>query len=346
MPDSAPARSETMNVKATTRKLRGIADSLRERLTVVAGVTRVALSDTVPLAGSSSGTVQIADRPELGDIPCAAFFVSPDYFATLGLPLRLGHGFNDLRPGGPLVTIINETMARRFFSDRSPLGKYLSIGPRRIEIIGIVGDVHQMNQREKVLPQFYCPTWQRGKYDTYAMSVLIQTAGDPGPGFEARVRRAIYEAAPEVVAEEITPLEQAAHDALHVERYTLVLLEVASALALTLAALGLFSVMAYSVAQQRREFGLRMALGATGGKVVRLVMQRGLILAGTGITLGSLGAWALTRLLESVLFETSPVDPTIYFIVAVVLLVVAGFACWFPASRATKVDPIIALRAE
>ena len=156
----------------------------------------------------------------------------------------------------------------------------------------------------------------------------------------------MYEAAPEVVAVNVEPLAQAAHAALRVERYTLILLQVASVLALTLAATGLFAVMAYSVAQQRREFGLRMALGATEGRVVRLIIRRGLTLAGIGVVLGSAGAWALTRLMQSVLFETGPHDPAVHLMVATLLLVVAAFACWLPARSATKIDPMSALRAE
>ena len=324
-----------------------ISESVRERLAAMPGVERVALADVVPLAGSSSGSVRIVGRPDLGDIRCAGNCVSPDFFSAIGIPVLIGRGFDGLRPGGAPVAVINETMARRFFADHSPLGQYLDPGDgSKAEIIGVVGDVHQSNQRETVIPQYYSPFWMRSQYDTYALSILLKTAGSPGLGFETRVRRAIYEAAPEVVPEHITPLPQLADANLRVERYTLILLQVASALALTLSATGLFAVMAFSVAQQQREFGLRMALGASERSVEGMVILRGLVLAGIGVVFGLAGTWALTRYLQSVLFETSAHDPVTLLAVAPILLIVAALASWLPARRAARADPMIALRAE
>jgi hypothetical protein len=123
------------------------------------------------------------------------------------------------------VAGIDETMAHRYFSDRSPLGQYLDLdGGAKAKIIGIIGDVHQVRRREAVEPQYYCPYWQRPKYDTYALAVLLKATGDPGPGSETQIPRAMYEAAPEVVAANITPLSQAADATLRVGRYTLILL--------------------------------------------------------------------------------------------------------------------------
>jgi putative ABC transport system permease protein len=190
----------------------------------------------------------------------------------------------------------------------------------------------------------YCPIWQP-PVSTNFLTELLRLDGRPGPSFDAMVRRSAFEVDPRIVVN-VHRLSDNAAAAIQDERNTTVVLQGLSILALVLAALGMFSVMAYAVAQQRREFGLRMALGAAPGDLLRLVLRRGIVLAALGIIIGLGTAWGLTRLLQTFLFETSPHDPVTFAVVPLVLLAVALLACWLPARRAAKVDPMVALRAE
>jgi putative ABC transport system permease protein len=174
---------------------------------------------------------------------------------------------------------------------------------------------------------------------------LVRLATTPQPSLDAMVRKAAYTADPRLVIT-IVPLADSARHDIRNERDAMLVLQVLSALALVLAATGLFAVMAYAVAQRQREFGVRMALGAAPGDLLELVLRRGLVLAALGVIIGLGAAWGLTRFLRTILYETSPHDPITYAGVAVVLLGVAALACWLPARRAARVNPVDALRAE
>ncbi len=324
-----------------------LSDRLVTGLGLLPGVKAAVQADVAPMSSTfSSGSVRIDGRPELGDIQCSFNSVSPGYFATLGLPLRAGRGFAGMHPGDPRVMVINETMARKFFPAVDPLGQRLDLGQNeKGEIIGVVADVREQGARNQIMPQVYVPVWQRDSYNTYYVNVLVRLAAEPGPGFEAGVRREAYAADPRLVVN-LSRLEDGADFTVRIERCTVTVLQVLASLALFLAALGLFAVMANAVAQRQREFGVRLALGATQRDVLRLVLQRGLVLAAIGVAVGLGAAWGLTRLLQSVLFETAPHDPLTFAAVAVGLLMVAAIACWLPARRAAKVDPVVALRSE
>ena len=318
----------------------------RDDLARLPAVVDVTYSGILPLANfASTWPIKIAGRPELGEIEFSANRVSPEYFATLGLPVRAGRGFAGMRPSNLPVAIINETAARRYFASTNPVGQHLDLDRYgKWEIIGVVGDVREWGRRQEVKPQFYFPFWQPPVI-TGSFIELVRLRTAPPPGLESMIRRAAYAAEPRLVIN-VQHLADNAQQDVQNERNAMLILEVLSALALVLAATGLFAVMAYAVAQRQREFGVRMALGAAPGDLQWLVLRRGLVLAAAGVVIGLGAAWGLTRLLQSVLFETSPHDPMTYAAVAAVLLAVAAAACWLPARRAAKVDPMVALRAE
>ncbi len=323
-----------------------LVERLRTILTRLPGVQNVTFSHSARFASfGDCASGKIDGRPDSGDILFFIARVAPDYFATLGLPILRGRGLTGLKPGDPPVAIINETAARRFFPGISPIGRRLDFGEDgKWEIIGVAGDVREGGLRDEVESQIYCPFWQP-PVNTQFLVVLVRLANLPKTDFEGLVRRAAYEAEPRLVIN-VQRLADEALLGIQTERYTMVVLQVLSSLALALAAMGMFAVMAYAVTQRQREFGVRMALGATPGDLLSMVLRRGLTLAAFGVVLGLLVAWGLTRFLQSVLFEISPHDPLTYAGVAVVLIGVAVAACWLPARRAARVDVARLLRAE
>jgi putative ABC transport system permease protein len=318
----------------------------RDDIARLPAVVDVTYSGILPLANfAASWEIKIDGRPELGGIQFSVNRVSPEYFATLGQPILAGRGFSGIRPSDPPVAIINETAARRYFGSTNPIGQHLDLDQHgKWEIIGVVGDVREWGRRQEIKPQFYYPFWQP-PIITSSFIQLVRLATAPPSGLEAMIRRAAYAAEPRLIVN-VQHLADNAQQDVQNEQNAMLILEVLSALALVLAATGLFAVMAYAVAQRQREFGVRLALGAAPGDLQWLVLRRGFVLAAAGVVIGLSAAWGLTRFLQSVLYETSPHDPVTYASVAGVLLAVAAAACWLPARRAARVDPMIALRAE
>jgi predicted permease len=317
-----------------------------EKLARIPGVRRVALADSDPLLSAGGGSVTIEGRPERGEIKCFFSAISADYFSTIGIPMRAGRGFVSWKAGDPPVVVINETLAQRCFGTDDPIGKRLVDDEKKpMEVVGVVGDVRNWEPQADAPSRCYLPVRQAPDSASY-LGVVLQLSGSPGPKFEETVRRAAFAIDPRIVVKRTTKLEDEVYERVALERNAVVLFRAVSALATILAAVGLFALMAYAVAQRHREFGLRMALGATPENLQWLVLRRGLRLAALGVLLGLGAAWGLTRFLQSLLFETSPHDPLTYGAVAVGLLGVAALACWLPARRAAKVDPMEALRAE
>ena len=323
---------------------RDLSDKVVTELKRLPGVQTAAQSFAPPMKTSfGSSTAEIAGRPEMGKIECSQDAVGPEYFSTIGQPLRIGRGFAGMHRGDPNVVVINDALAHRLFPNSNPLGQQLSLwGGYVCEVIGVVADVHEQGARREPLPHFYLPFWHSESPRNPYLYVLLRLAGKPAMGFEAAVRKSVYSVDPRIV----TQFWKLEDGSLSVEHGTLAVLQVMSGLALLLAMMGLFAVMACAVAQRRREFGVRMALGASPDVLLRLVLRRGLALAALGIAIGLGASWGATRFLASVLYETSPYDPATYAGVAIMLLVVAAAACWLPARRAANVDPIAALRAE
>lgn len=329
-------RDEKMTEKARIERYQRVI----ERLQQLPGVIGVGLATGVT-PGSYFGR-KLKVEGEADEIEADGSAVSPEFFNALGVRLRTGCGFEQRRPTDPPAVLINETMARRYFAGQLPAGRRLEVSSReKWEVIGVIGDVR--SPREEAQPRYYYPHWQR---TLSSLSILLRLNGEPGPKFGSEVRRAIYEIDQRFAVTFITSLTKRIRNEISFEIFLLTVLEVLSALALLLAALGMFAMLAYTVNQRRSEFGIRLALGATPENIKRLVLGRGIGMAAAGVAIG-LGLTAiLARFLESMVYQVSTRDPLTYAAVGLLMLVVAIPACWWPARRATQVDLTRLLRTE
>jgi len=324
-----------------------VSTRLRERLAQLPGVKSVTQSSVVPM-GIFSGIweLKVAGRPELPAVKFSYNRVSPEYFLTMGIPLREGRGFDGFHSGQPPVAIINRTAARLLFGSGSAVGQYLEVNEGKTwEIVGVAGDIREHGRRQGAGPQLYFPFWQPPVM-TGGLVELLRLEKETPAGLDAMIRRAAYAVDPRLVVVRVERLADNVSRDTARERQAMLVMELMSVLAVVLAATGLFAVVTYAVVQRQREFGVRLVLGARPGDLVRLVLRRGIALAVAGVAIGLAAAWALGRFLQSVLFETDVHDPATYAGVSIGLLVIAAVACWLPARRAAKVDPVIALRAE
>jgi putative ABC transport system permease protein len=320
-----------------------------ERMAQLPGVRSVALNDALPLSGAvPQAPVAVVGRelPPLSERPLALrHLVSPRMFATLGIRLLAGRDFEERdSPEVPHVVIVNETMARQFFGGENPIGRHLVTGMGQIEseVVGVVADNHSADVTSPPVAEYFLPVLQRPENFT---SLVLRVEGDPA-AYASAARAALKEVdagLPLLNPQTMTALiAQTTAD----RRLVMVLLTIFAGLAVVLASIGLYGVMAYMVGQRTGEFGIRMALGAGPGAMQRMVVLQGLKLAAAGILLGAVAALGLTRLLQSFLFDVQPSDPLIYAGIAVLISLVAGCACWIPARRAARIDPLVALRAE
>lgn len=315
---------------------------IRERLSRLPGVISASLTTNFVPNFYNPQKLKIAGRSDNVEVEAQGTSGSADFLEALGVPLRAGRSLAVLHQGDAPGVVINETMARTYFAGRNPVGEQLQVDEKNLwEIIGVVGDMRSARLEAK--PRFYFPFWQpRG----YFNAVLLRTAGAPGEKFNNEIRRAVYEVDPKFAVMSVTALDRQLKQEVATEQFMLAVLEVMSALALLLAVMGLFAMMAYTVEQRRSEFGIRFALGATPGGIHRLVLGRGLALATTGVVLGLGLAWGLSRSMESLLYQTKTHDPVTYAIVGGLMLLVAVPACWVPAHRATQVDLTVLLRPQ
>jgi putative ABC transport system permease protein len=273
--------------------------------------------------------------------------VTPLYFQTMRIPLLKGRHFSEQdREDAPPVVIINEAAARRFWPSEEVLGKRLGFEDegRDVwgEVVGIVGDVKHERLDAEAKPEVYFPYRQ---YPKNFMSLVVRTSSDPA-GMIAGVREQVLAVDRDQPVFDIMTMEQRISKSVAQSRFIMLLLGLFSALALLLAAVGIYGVMAYVVAQRTHEIGIRMALGAQRSDVLKLVVGQGMILAFVGVVLGLVAAFALTRLMSSLLYGVTATDPLTFGGVAVILSAVALLATIIPARRATRVDPMEALRYE
>jgi putative ABC transport system permease protein len=284
-------------------------------------------------------------RPDPAQRPTAIrHLISPGRFALLGIPFVAGRDFDERDgPNSPQVIIVNETMAKELFPDESPLGHTLVTGMMGLEaqIVGVVADTHTEGLTEPPSPEMYYPVLQRPEQFT---GILIRTDGDPA-ALTASVRAAVAEVDPLVALTNPGTLQELVDQSTADRRLTMNLLVGFAVLALVLASLGVYSVMAYSVAQRNGEIGVRMALGASAQTVQKMVLGHGMTLAAVGLAIGLAGALGVTRLMTAMLFEVGASDPLVYLSIATLLCGVAALACWLPSRRAARVDPIRALQA-
>lgn len=322
------------------------ADALRDRLRSMAGVEAVGMSSAFPLTGVADVGIRFDGRTgELGGTTANSFRVTPDYLRVMQIPLIRGRLITERDvAGSPPVVLINETMARRFFPDEDPIGKRLDIsGPTYLrEIVGIVGDVKQESPKMPTPPQVYEPFAQK---PGLALHVLLRATGTPLQ-FSERVRQEVRAIDPAQPISEASSMEDVVARSLTRDRVSVFVFGAFGGLALIVAAAGLYGVVAYFVTQRTREIGVRVALGAEPAAIQRLVVVQSLRVVAIGITLGVLGALAVSGILRSLLYEVTPRDPQTLAGVAILLLVVALLAAFIPARRAARVDPVLALRAE
>ena len=272
--------------------------------------------------------------------------VTPEYFAAIGTPAVHGRVFSEQDVSGPAaVVVVNQALVRLHFPNEDPIGRRLRVatgpGPSLVEIIGVVGDVRQQGPDRDIAAQIYFPS--RGEFAGTHFAV-VRTKGDPA-ALLREVKAQVHGLDRGVAVADVAPLRDVLASTLAMRRFTMGLLGVFSLLALAIAAVGIYAVMAFRVMQRTAEIGIRMALGAQERDVLRLVLGHGVRLVAAGLAIGLVGAIAGGRLIQAMLFQTRASDPVALGVVSLLLLAVAGIACWAPARRATKVDPLVALRA-
>jgi len=274
--------------------------------------------------------------------------VRENYFKTMEIPLLAGRGFTEQdNERAPRVAVINETLARKFFPDEDPIGKRVGKDEEtagKIEIVGIVRDTKYNEQRQDMEPLFYTP-WRQDSKEIGDMFYSIRATGDP-VALTTAVREAVREVDDNLPVTGVKTQVAQSNESLLQERLFASLLSFFGGLAVMLAAVGLYGVMAYSVAQRTQEIGIRMALGAQTSNVLRLVIWQGMKLVIIGLVIGALGAYALKQVIESQLYGVKANDPITLVVVGALLLFIALVACYIPARRAAKVDPMVALRYE
>jgi predicted permease len=320
---------------------------IQERVKQIPGVDSFASTNTLPLTPNhgNAGRFNVPGSPLINReaLPAGQLrWVSPDYFSIMRIPIRSGRPFDERDLNKPVV-IINETMARRFWPGRDPVGVRFITGPwgpnpTWSTIIGVAGDVKQFGLDSEPSLDLYYPALD-------LLSIVVHTAGNPksliGP-----VRAAVQSAAPEIPVSEVRTMDQVVEESAATQRWTMSLLAAFAALAIALALVGIYGVVSWSVTQRTREIGIRVTLGASPKAIVGEVLRYGIRLSAVGLAIGLICAFLLRRSLASLVFDVSPSDPLIFAGVAALMFAVALAACYVPARRASRVDPLIALRWE
>ena len=337
---------------ADATKRTQLLDRALNRLRQLPGVTSVALTNPLPLTQGGNQTFFLPEgMPDPG--PGRLFSTennaaSRDYFETMRIPLLRGRTFTDREmPEEPDVCIVDSTFAETHFAGQDPIGKRVRIGnsdngPNFSTIIGVVGHVQNFGLGQDTRVQLYFPYRQSPPTN---LAFVLRTSVEPS-ALASAIRSAMREVEPTLPIFAIRTMDELFDSTVSNQRLMLILLSVFSGIALLLAAIGLYGVLSYIVGQRTREVGIRMALGAPAAAVRQLVLGQGLRLALAGLGVGLLASFAVSRLLNSVLYEVSPHDPLSFAAVVAVLVLLGLLACWLPARRATRVDPVTALRAE
>jgi len=323
---------------------------ITEKVKALPGVKTVGVVNTLPLSFEYSSASFIVEgqtvSPESRNVANMRA-ATPDYFRTMSIPIVKGRGFTEQdHSDAPTVVIINESFARLYFPNEDPIGKRV-ISPASSDgipmtIVGVAGDVRNDGPEDEPKPEFY---YSYSQNRLSAMVMAIRTSVEPASLIPA-VRREIWSEDKDLPLANISTLEQLLSKTTAQRRFNLLLLGLYSGLALVLAVVGIYGVVSYAVSQRTHEIGVRMALGAQQGDVRKLVIRQGMIPVVAGIAIGLSGALALTRLMKSLLFGVSATDPLTFVGLSLLLIVVALVACWIPARRATKVEPLLALRYE
>jgi len=339
-----------------TDRMAQLYQQVAQRLQSISGVQSVGFATVVPLAGPSDGTnIRVPEHPvtDPAQSPTANYlFVSPGYFASIGAPLQRGR---DIADGDVLsampVTIINSAMAKKFWPGENPIGKQVGVGMTRIPartIVGVVADIKQVSLREIPDPTMYVP-YTQNEMKTWpsmqAMQYAVRTKADPD-SLTGSVREAVHSVDPDLPVANFATLTTLVDTSLIADRFAMLLLSAFGMLALILSAIGMYGVISYSVMQRTAEIGIRIALGARREQILVMVLRQGCRLACAGIAMGLIAALTTTRLMTRFLYGIQPTDPMTFAAVSLLLMAVALLACYVPARKAMKVDPMIALRYE
>lgn len=324
-----------------------------ERLEALPGVASAGAVLGLPLSGTNiTISFSVPGRPEPPPGQSTSLqtrIATPGYFSTIGIPVLEGRAFTEAdRADAPQVAILNASAARMIFPDGDPLGERIEMGWYRDyvqvggEVVGVVGDVRQFGLAEDFVPEIYFP---HAQVPTTGMTVIARSEGDPTEIIGA-ARRELAALDPSLPLWNVRTLEQVLDQSISQPRFYTLLLSIFAGIALVLSAIGIFGVMSYAVTQRTRELGVRLALGATPSHVLALVVRQGGTLVAAGLALGLLGAWAATRLMSSLLYGVTATDATIFMAVPMLLGAVALTACYLPARKASRLDPVAALRGE
>jgi putative ABC transport system permease protein len=331
-------------------KRAALAERAVESLRALPGVQAAAAA--LPLLGGWQSSFLVEGRPEPppGQRPSADITrVTPDYFRAMGVRLLRGRAFDARdRTGAPAVCVVDETFEKTHWPTEAALGKRIKFGGHRdtdnpwLEVVGVVAHVKNYGVDEPSRVEVYLPYLQNS---VGSLTLIVRTAGDPA-GLSAGVRQAVRATDPELPVFSVRTLEALVSDRTAERRLAALLISVFAGLALLLAAVGIYGVMSYAVNQRTQEIGIRMALGAEREQILKMVLRYGTTLAFLGVGIGLVTAFGLARLITSLLFQTSAADPPTFSLVPLLLMGVALVACYLPARRATRVDPMVALRCE
>ena len=327
----------------------------------VPGVKLSAGATALPMETTERRMFSLERPGEVGNRPAAVtalVAIEGDYFRTLSVPFRQGRSFlaSETTPGSPLVVIVNETLARQSFRDRSPIGERMKWGPRDdasvpwMTIVGVVADIKHGRLNEEAFPVVYQPFAQVSDAQVEGffrfMSLVVQVHGIPPAALGSAVTRQVHELDASLPVSRLTTMEQRVADTVKPERFYTLLIAAFAASALLLAAVGLWGVLSLSVSRRTAEIGVRVALGAGRGHVIRMILTQGLVHVAIGVALGLAGSFAFARVLRSFLYDVAPTDAVTFIGCPVLLALVALGASFLPALRATRVDPMTALHAE
>jgi putative ABC transport system permease protein len=347
-PPRTPDGVDERAARAEARRRRF--QQLMPRVLALPGVEAASAINHLPLAGDIWGrsyTVVGAPQPPPGRQPTAVYrVIAPGYLDTMGMTLLSGRDLTAHDgPGAPGVVVVNEALARATWPGQSALGKRINLedgGPDPREIVGVVADVRQREWAAAAQPEVFLPYLQN---PSSTLTLVVRAAGDP-VALAPAVQREIAALDGELPLARAQVMDDVISDAVGQPRFQLLLLNLFAGLALLLAAVGVYGVMAHAVSRRTQEMGIRLALGAPARRVLGLVVGQGMLLAAAGVALGLAAAFAATRLLRALLYEVSPTDPLTFIALPVVLLAVAALASYLPARRATRIDPMTALRAD